>query len=213
MKIIQKNFLLALLSQTLFAVLTCIAAPWNLPQQLTDQNMSIKFEVHAPWNILDGIANEVSGKISLLNNKDPGSLLADISVEKLKYKAGVSVAGRLVSVWLKSNPPTPAKFVIGKSSLACTPETISKESPCKGTVYGKLTIWEKDYNIDVPIEMKPVDAGYLLEGVKEIKFGEYGFGDPESTIASLKPVIDLNFSIQVPSEVRAIPKEAPIYDE
>ena len=47
--------------------------------------------------------------------------------------------------------------------------------------------------------MKHNDKGFLLEGVKEIKWGDYGFGDPSSTISNLEPVIELNFSIELPS--------------
>lgn len=162
--------------------------------------MKISFEVDAPWNILDGTANETSGKITVGKDQKLGSLGADIAVQNLKYKAGLSVAGRLVAGWLRLNPPTPAKFIISKSSLSCAPEDISHEKPCAGSVFGRLTIWAKDYTIDVPVEMKRSKAGFLLEGSKEIKWGDYGFGDSTSTIASLKPIIDLNFSIELPSK-------------
>ena len=196
---INKFSILALAVQTLLAVSVSFAAPWGLPQVLTDQNVKIVFEVHAPWNILDGTAKQLSGQLALADNSKPGNLNANISVQDLDYSAGLSVAGQLVGAWLRANPPTPAKFVIGKSSLSCTPETISAQSPCKGSVDGQLTIWAKSYAIDIPIEMKHNDKGFLLEGVKEIKWGDYGFGDPSSTISNLEPVIELNFSIELPS--------------
>jgi len=195
----NRILLLFLFAQALYTTSVSSAAPWGLPKELSDQNMKLVFEVHAPWNIVDGIAEQISGKISLADHKEPGSFLADISVQKIDYKAGLSVAGRLVGRWLRENPPTPAKFVIRKSSLSCTPETLTAESPCGGSVEGELTIWGKGYTIDVPIEMKHDQNGYLLEGIKEIRWGEYGFGDPSSTISNLKPVIDLNFSIKLSS--------------
>lgn len=195
---INKNLILYFFAQALFFVSFSLAAPWGLPQDITDQNMKIVFEVHSPWNILDGTAEQVSGKVSLANNEIPSSLLADVSVQNIDYSAGLSVAGRLVAVWLRENPPTPAKFVIANSKLDCTPETLSAQTPCKGSVDGELTIWAKSYKIDVPIEMKQDEKGFLLEGVKEIKWGDYGFGDPNSTLANIQPVIDLNFSITLP---------------
>jgi hypothetical protein len=194
----NKFLILFLFLYSLLGASASSASPWGLPQVLNDQNMKLFFEVGIPWNILDGTANQISGEISLASDADPGSLRADVAVQSLDYKAGISVSGRLVAVWLRENPPTPAKFIISKSTLACTPETFSAESPCKGSVDGKLTIWAKDYNIDVPVEMKRVDKSFILEGMKEIKWGEYGFGDPTSTIANLNPVITLNFSVQLP---------------
>lgn len=201
-----KISLFYLFTQTMLTAAVCFASPWGLPAELSDQNMKISFEVHAPWNILDGTAEQCGGKLSAGKNGELDSLIADISVQKLQYKAGLSVAGRLVAVWLRANSPTPAKFTIEKSSLNCNPETISEKSPCKGSVDGQLNIWGKNYSIDVPVEMKRNKQGFLLEGVKEIKWGEYGFGDSSSTIASLKPIIDLNFSIELPSQVNPADK-------
>ena len=195
---INRILIVFLSAQVLLASSVSLASPWGLPSNLSDQNMKISFDVHAPLNILDGTAEEVSGKLSLADNLNPESLLADIAVQKIDYRAGLSPGGRLVSVWLRANPPTPGRFVISKTSLGCTPESITSQAPCKGSVDGRLTIWGKDYTIDVPIEMKKVDKGYVLNGFKKIKFGEYGFGDPTSTIAKLKPTIDLNFSITLP---------------
>lgn len=199
MVVSQSAKLINLLAFLLLPAVVANANPWNLPEDLTDQNMQITFEVHAPWNILDGTAQQVNGKLSLLQNKDPGSLQADLTAQDISYKAGLSVAGRLVSGWLKLNPPTPARFIISDSRLECTPQTISSTTPCPGSVSGKLNIWRKDYTIDLPIEMQAVATGFKLIGTKAINWGEYGFGDPESTIANLKPVIKLNFLISLPS--------------
>ena len=195
---IKTIFSLFLFQQILFFASNSFAAPLGIPQELTDKNMKIAFEVHAPWNILDGTGEQTTGKVALETDGTPDSLRADVLVKDLQYKAGLSVAGRLVAGWLRANPPTPAKFIISKSALSCKAETISAETPCKGTVEGQLNIWAKNYTIDVPVEMKSIAQGLLLTGAKEIKWGDYGFGDPDSTISNLKPVIMLNFSIELP---------------
>jgi hypothetical protein len=185
----------------LFISSISLAAPSVTQHDLTDQNMDIDFEVHSPWNILDGTAEQVRGNISLApNGTSEDNIRADISVEKLDYKAGLSLAGRLVAGWLRMNPPLPAKFVIDKSSFNCPPDATKTQAPCAGTVNGLLTIWAKEHNIDVPIETKPSPQGILLTGMKKIKWGEYGFGDNDSTISHLEPVIVLNFSINIPSK-------------
>jgi len=147
--------------------------------------MTVNFEVYAPWKILEGTGNGTSGQLSNQNNGTADPLRADISVETIDYKAGLKVAGQLVASWLRSNPPTPAKFVILKSSLPCASVALATNTSCKGVLDGLLTIWNKSYPIDVPVEMTFKDNGFSLIGVKEIKFGEYGFGDPSSSIAHL----------------------------
>jgi hypothetical protein len=137
--------------------------------------------------------------VSLRDDGTPDSLRADVGVRDIDYKAGIRVAGQLVATWLRNNPPTPAKFVIKNSSLPCPSEAISSGKSCKGKVGGELTIWGKAYTIDVPVEVTKHDKGLFLVGEKEIKFGEYGFGDPTSTIAHLNPSVDLHFSIELPA--------------
>jgi hypothetical protein len=183
------------LAQIFFPFAVSFAAPWGLPLKLNDKDTEIDFEVFAPWNIVDGKAEEISGDLKLNDEKDAGSLRADIAVKSLDYSAGIRPAGQLVASWLRSNPPTPARFVISKTTLACAPESLSLKKPCKGTVDGQLTIWGKEYFIDIPIEIKNGKTGPVLEGFKEIKFGQYGFGDPSSTIAKLKPSIELKFTV------------------
>lgn len=186
---------LILLFQTFLSLTLSYASPWGLPIKPNDQNMKIDFEVMAPWNILDGEAKEISGVLSLHNENDPGSLRADIAVQKLNYSAGLRAAGQIVAAWLEANPPTPARFVIKNTASSCTLENIAAYTPCKGTVDGQLTIWGKEYFIDIPVEIKNEKSGSRLEGFKKINFGEYGFGDPNSTIAKLKPNIELKFSV------------------
>jgi hypothetical protein len=176
---------------------SAFAAPLGLPQSLTDRNMKIVFEVLSPWNILSGSGEAVSGLLKA-DSKNPRGLLAEISVQKIVYRAGLSIAGRMVEAWLNVNPPTPAKFIIGKSSLKCPKEAISLGHGCTGTVDGKLSIWAKTYDIDIPVEIVPASTGFQLKGAKRINWGDYGFGDPSSTIAHIRPVIALDFSIDLP---------------
>lgn len=189
--------------QALLPLSVSFASSESRTQLVTDKAVKIGFEVFAPWNILDGSAKEISGNVSIGSGGKADSLRAEVSAQDIKYKAGLAVGGQIVAAWLRANPPTPAKFVIVKSTLSC--KTSSTEKICKGSVDGELTIWAKPYNIDVPIEIKSTKTGALLTGFKEIKFGEYGFGDPDSTIAKLKPTIDLTFSIELPSEL--LPKD------
>src|SRR4029078_11486969 len=92
--------------QALLIATHAFALPLGKPQTLNDQNMKVVFEVHAPWNILDGTAQQVSGEITLTTDGKPDSVRADVAVQDIEYKAGLSTAGRLVARWLRSNPPT-----------------------------------------------------------------------------------------------------------
>ncbi len=159
--------------------------------------MSVSFEVYAPWNILDGSAKQLKGTVTVAGEETSDRLRASVSAEDIDYKAGLSVAGQLVASWLRSNPPTPAKFIITKSSVLCAPDPISNQKVCRGSVDGTLTIWGKDYKIDFPVETQPGESSVIITGGKEIKWGEYGFGDPSSGLASIKPVIDMTFSIEL----------------
>ena len=194
---LKKALVTSLFVKNLLSVSLCFASPWGLPRDISDKNMKVSFEVHAPWNVLDGEAQEIVGKVTLAETSDPSALRADVSAQKIEYKAGIRAAGQIVAAWLRNNPPTPGRFVITKASLGCTPESIASQVPCKGSVDGRLTIWEKDYTIDIPIEMKQGEKGFLLEGMKDIRWGEYGFGDPNSTLAKISPVIELKFSIDL----------------
>jgi hypothetical protein len=165
---------------------------------LSDENVKIAFRVDAPWKILEGTAEQIMGKMALATNGTADSIRANLAVQKLQYKAGLRAAGQMIAAWLRANPPTPAKLSIGKTSLPCTPESLSAQGPCRGTIDGQLTIWAKEYNIDIPVELHAAEEKLLLTGVKKIKWGEYGFGDPSSSISKLQPVVELSFSIEVP---------------
>lgn len=190
---------LLLYAQTLLSLSFSNAAPLDTPQKLNDKNIKISFEVHSPWNILDGVAQEIGGEVSIKSEDNSDKLSADLEAQDIRYKAGLSVAGRLVSAWLQANPPTPAKFVIQRSRLICKREPTLEEEHCSGTVDGKLNIWQKDYVIDIPVDLKRDELNVTINGMKEIQWGEYGFGDPTSTIANLKPVIELKFEIGLPA--------------
>jgi polyisoprenoid-binding protein YceI len=182
---------------TLLFSSAALAAPTKWSQELDNSNISVTFEVHAPWNILDGMAKQLKGTVNIAGEETRDRLRVSVSAQEIDYKAGLSVAGQLVASWLRANPPTPAKFNIIKSSVSCALDTAINQKVCRGSVDGTLTIWGKDYKIDFPVETQPNERSVIITGGKEIKWGEYGFGDPNSKLASIKPVIDMTFSIEL----------------
>jgi hypothetical protein len=186
-----------LLGVFLFSATSSFAAPSKRSAEISDRDVEVVFEVHAPWNILEGKATMLRGNVTVTTGDTPDKLRAEVSAQEIEYKAGLSIAGRLVAAWLRANSPTPAKFVIGKSSVTCARDPSVTYPVCKGTVVGMLTIWGKDYSIDFPVETQSEGARFIVTGGKHIKWGEYGFGDANSTIASLNPVIAVTFSIDL----------------
>lgn len=170
------------------------ATPWNLPHALSDENLQASFSVSAPWHLLKGSAVEIKGSASLATPTDPGSIRADLDVQSLDYSASLRPAANVLRIWLKNNPLTPANFKILKTNLECDPAALSDEGSCKGTIDGRAVMKTGTYNVDVPIVMTRQGRDFLLEGEKEIEWGQYGIGHEDHPIAYLKPSITFTFS-------------------
>jgi len=72
--------LVSLLGSTAFA-----GTRWNLPQQLSDTNTTVTFEVDSTWHLVEGKTAGIHGRVWLENQADTNSINIEVSLPVARF--------------------------------------------------------------------------------------------------------------------------------
>lgn len=168
---------------------------WNLPQDLNDHNLSVRFEVDSTWHLVEGEAPLVSGKVWLENPKDFRSVRGEIAVPVANFDTQNSRRDRRLREAMQADKFPMVSFRLELADGLCDPQIIKDGYVCDCRMHGVLKIRDVEKIIDWPskITYDEQQSAYILEGNTKVQWQEFGVEDPSIIIAKVDPTAAIKF--------------------
>lgn len=171
---------------------------WQLPQELTDQNTSIRFEVDSTWHLVKGSASGVTGTVSHEDTVHPKAISLTLSVPVAKLDTNNSMRDRRLQEVMSAEKYPSITFQSSNINIICTPLKVDHDGTCSDSISGNLTILKTQKRVTIPITiMYGGHRGYLVTGQIPLRWVEYGVEDPSILVAHVDPVVTIFFSVTV----------------
>jgi YceI-like domain len=168
---------------------------WNLPKELNDTNIKIKFEVDSTWHTVHGTTKNIKGELSLQDKTDPKSINGSIELPVIDFNTDNSSRDeKMLKVMHADNwPKVEVKFV--KVDNICLPDTLLEGRDCSFIVKSKVKISGNEKDIDIPGKVVLESGNYKINGEVNLNWQSFGVEDPSIFIASVDPTVKIIFSI------------------
>ncbi|MFM1847793.1 MAG: hypothetical protein RL417_1267 [Pseudomonadota bacterium] len=173
---------------------------WQLPQEITDSNTKVSFEVDSTWHLVEGKTAGLHGRIWLENSADPLSVRIEAAIpvgrfdtdsksrdEKLRK---VMHAARYPEVIFRGRELTARE-------PGCNPAQIALGAGCKFEIGGELVIGAVSREVLLPIVAERTPEGFAVSGELEIEWADYGVEDPSILIAQLEPTVRIKVGVKL----------------
>lgn len=191
---------LGFLSGFIFAS-SALAAPWNLPQQLTGENLEIKFDVDTTWHTVHGHPQSVAGKAWLSDPKDFRSVAIDLRLPV----NGLDTANKSRDAELYQDMDQATfpeiHFLLSDAENICNPASLKAGESCEFVGHGALTIRDVTKQLAIPAKIEShTDGSYAVIGSTRFRWLDFGIKDPSIFIARVKPNVDVRFELHLPAK-------------
>lgn len=176
-------------------------ASWYLPQELSDKNTNIKFELDSTWHTIHGIVSEVSGQAKLLKLNDPTSVSVKLEFPVIKMDTdSESRDEEMMDVMDQEEFP---KIYFEGQGLTnkCSPAKVDKYGACNDSLNGTLKIRDVIKKVELSVQILKADKSYLVKGTLPINWAEFGVEDPSILIASVDDIVKIQFEVVLASSI------------
>lgn len=180
------------------ALLTARADPergtWNLPAELSDRNVSIKFAIDSTWRVVQGQFAEVSGSAKLARTNDPTSLSAQLTIPVRTLTAGTS--GRAERLRAALSADQFANIIVDISSMyPISNDVRDLEQPStKIVLRGTVTIRDKTKDLELAGTMFRHGGRVIIEGDTNIEWRQFGIQAPSQFLSRYDEIVHVHFS-------------------
>lgn len=187
-----------LLALNVAQVVDVKAETWILPLAITDQNMSVKFQVDSTWHLVEGATSGLSGKIWLLDPADPLSVQSELHIPvRLMDTDSDSRDTRMREILLE--PQFPDLVVkTDKNTGGCTPQLAASKNGCSGTLAGTITMHGLTRSIELPYTAMLKGDKFEIGGTASLDWSNFNVEDPSILIARLDKKVDIQYSCRIP---------------
>lgn len=189
-----------LLSGFLLLPINSFAAPpsdnWNLPQEVSDQNVQVNFELDTTWHVVHGKTSDIKGKAWLADAANPKSVNVTLEIPVAKFNTDDSDRDETLREVMAADKFANVVFTATGLSGNCTPELTMKNGSCQDKLISSLKIREIKMPIELPVDITYENDTYKVSGKFPITWAEYGVEDPSIfLIAKVEPIAEVNFVV------------------
>ena len=188
--------LLALLLFCTSAPLSAMAAPWNLPQPITDKNTRIQYRYTVNGEQSRGTISGVQGR-AWVDGMDFREVRTAIDIPIPKLSGALGQFGESLGGLLDAVELPPAHLALSRIRGVCAPEQVKSTGACKGTAEGTATFGQMKRPVSFPIVVSRVSRGFRIEGAGEFEPPRSNEMGPGSVFA-LVDRAQVSFSIELP---------------
>lgn len=186
----------SLASFSLFLLLPCVPAfAWNLPNEISDSNTQVHFEVDSTWHTVHGKVSKITGKSWLSNPNDLSSVNAEIHFPIINFDTDnssrdkkmreVMAADKFPDVVLNLHGMDPTRI--------CLPNQVSETNGCESLLLGSLSIHGITRELKLGVKITKEQDGYSVSGSLPFEWASFGVEDPSILIAKLDPTVTVFF--------------------
>lgn len=174
---------------------------WNLPQDVTPANASIKFEVDSTWHLIEGKAKNFSGKFWLADQKDPQSVKGNIRLPVSGLDTdSESRDEEMRTVMNEALHPYVEFTFLELEAPGCDPLTLSEASPCRARSSGDLKINGVTKRVTLETSIARRDLSYQVSGTTVIRWADFKVEDPSILIAKLHDEVKIQITVSLAHE-------------
>lgn len=181
-----------------------LATPWNLPQAITDENVTVRFAVDSTWHLVEGKTSGLHGKIWLHDPSDPLSIRIDAGIPVARFDTERESRDEKLRKVMHAEQFPEVRFSGQKASPlggACEPSMLMDGAMCRLDIEGELRIGAVSKTVVLPVEVKKSAKGLVVEGELALEWADYGVEDPSILIAKLDKTVRVHVSVVIPQEV------------
>lgn len=172
-----------------------VAAPWNLPSEISNNNAKVNFEVDSTWHLIKGHAEDVRGQVWLEDRSDYRSVHAKMVVSVSSLRTGSESRDKRMREVMHSEEHPEVVFTMQHGiGEACSP-SIDENTPCKEVITGDLNINGVVKSVVGDAEIIRSSSGYSITGTTVIKWPEFNVEDPSIFIAKLHEEVKISFQL------------------
>lgn len=172
---------------------------WKLPQALTDENISVSFEVDTTWHVVHGEVRGISGSVFLADKKDLNSIQAEIHFPVKQFDTDWGMRDDSLREHMKAEEFPEVVLTTGEFLGDCDPNTINEQG-CSAELKASLQICDVTKDIKLPVVIKKKDGIFIANGSYTFAWAKYNVDDPSMFMAKVKPDVTVKYSITIPVE-------------
>lgn len=174
-----------------------LAEAWNLPQQISDTNTKIKFEVDSTWHMVHGTVSGLGGKVWLANPQDASSIQAEVTIPVAQFDTANSSRDSRLREVMAAEAFSEVKLHLQAAPEICKPQDLNASGACQGILLGTLEIRGMKRELRLPYQMTKVDSHYIVSGKFTFEWGAFGVEDPSILIARVKPEVAVTYEVKL----------------
>ncbi len=197
---ITLTFALCLLLAPLAAVADSATGYWNLPQELSDENVTVTFKVDTTWHMVDGKTSKLSGKSWLSNPKDPKSVNLDLTLPVALFDTDSESRDESLRESMAAKTYPEVKVHAAGVPDLCAPSHLdAPQAVCSGNIPVQLTIRSTTQQMELPYTLRRNGDQYVIEGEKTFNWLSFGVDDPSIFIAKVKKDVTVRYQVTLRS--------------
>ena len=169
------------------------SAKWNLPQELSEKNIQLSFEVDTTMHLVKGAVTGISGKAWLEDETDPSSIRAEIKLPLNLFNTGNESRDRKLREVMGFAHQPELVFRILSVKEICSPQSLVSQGTCHGSINGELKINEITRGISFPIVIHRDGDIFEVSGETSVSWPDYNVEDPSTFLAKLEKDVRVHF--------------------
>ncbi len=168
---------------------------WNLPQTLSDSNVTVSFEVDSTWHMVRGSTKEIAGKAWLSEPTDYRTIRAEVALPVSQFNTDSSRRDTRLREVMHAAVAPEVRFSLTAAPSLCDPSTLEIAASCLAKLEGTLTINSTTREIALPVEITKNEAAFMIEGLTQFKWADFGVEDPSIIVAKLNPTVTVKVAV------------------
>ncbi len=175
---------------------------WEIPQQLSDSNTEVTFEVDSTWHLVKGTTSAVDGRIWLADSHDPLSIRATVRFPVKEFVTGSESRDERMREVMDSERFPYVTLAVDSFKPHCAPETLTSAAPCSVTLGAHLSIRGNARPLSLAAVLRQESGIVTLSGSTRFLWADFGVEDPSILVAKLDPEVVISYSVRLPTVSR-----------
>lgn len=184
------------------AVQTAGVWGWELPQQLSDTNTTVTFEVDSTWHLIKGVTSQIDGRVWLADSKDPLSIRAQVRFPVVDFATGNDSRDERMREVMDSERAPYVTLDLDSFQPTCAPEVYAAQTPCSVRLDARLSIRGHQKPLALTATLTQASGKSSLVGDTRLSWADFGVEDPSILIARLDPEVAISFSVRLPTKTQ-----------
>lgn len=177
------------------------AQHWNLPAELNDGSMSVKFAVDTTWHTIHGKADNLRGKVWLDSIKDARSIRASLTIPVAALDTDNEDRDKEMRASMDADKFPGIGIDVPSISPSCEESALSSGARCDYSAQAFITIRDVTLPLSLHGALHRGEGGSIvIDGKTELNWASFGVKDPSILIAAVHEKVDIDYKISLPAQ-------------